>query len=635
MSGFCGIIGGQPDSIKPMQEILHVLGHEAGTTYQNGPITIAYVDHPRSFENQPATLTTPDVSLWIWGDILGHEHQGTYTTRSPTEDAATFTARLYEEHGASFVHGLNSEFTGIIHDRDAETLTLFTDRLGSRPLYHARTPTGNLVFSSLLQGLNAHPNTTLTLDPERATQFLAYNRTLGTHTATQQARLLPPATLTTYDHQGERTHQRTYWQPQPNPEPRTFNDTVDRFHKALTHAIEERAQHASNPGLLLSGGTDSRTILAAHPGTLTAIHLNEDTTDYEAATAARVAEQANTPFRFLERGPDYHERVLNNAKNILSFNGLYHSAKVIGFAKEINDEVDALFCGQYADAIVGIDYVPLDEPRPSFLKHLRPATRSRNIQTPQAYADAFPKDMMPGDGWSIPYVKNTPDPKAILLSSLHDNRGTVTSHGVTYPSWKALCEHGMVYPLTNTRTFINYETLIHMIPTRYPFLDNRILDLVLETPTGHLYARYPVKHVLHRISPALAQIPHSETGVALTSPRIIEKAGIARRLAQQSLQDRANPNQAEPTHKAPGSWMNHAGLIRLRSFVEDTLTEHEDRIEHASFLDLDRAWRCYHEHLNGSDHTYALYALVTLLETGIEIPRDPPNDRQNDGEERN
>lgn len=622
MSGLCGVIGGRPGSIEPMQETLHVLGNEASTTYQNGPVTIGYVDHAHVFEAQPATLTRPDVSLWAWGDVIGHEHEGSYTPRPADEDVPSFIKHLYKDHGARFVHGLNSEFSGILHDRDEETLTLFTDRLGSRPLYHARTPDGALVFSSLLQSLHAHPQITLTIDSERATQFLAYNRTLGTYTASRQARLLPPATLTTYTHQGKRTHQRTYWQPQPNPQPRSFHETVDRFHDAITTAVQDRAQHTHPQGLLLSGGTDSRTILAAHPGPLTAIHLNEDLENQEAKTAARIAEQSNTPFRFLERGPDYHERVLDHASDILSCNGLYHSAKAMGFPEAINDACSALFCGQYADAIVGIDYVPLKEPTPKLLKHVLPPTRSRPIHTPQAYAKAFPTYMMPHEGWSTPYLQNTPDPEAILQASIHDD-GTLTSHNVTYPSWRSLCEHGMIYPLTNTRTFVNYETLTHMIPTRYPFLDNRIMDLVLETPTKHLYARFPIKHVLKRLDPRLARIPHAATGVPLTMPRLVEKAGIAKRLVQRTLQDRANPQRGEPTHHSPGSWMNHAGLIRLRPFVKQALLEHEERIQRSPYLDLERAWDCYHDHLDGADHTYALFALVTLLETGIHLADDP------------
>lgn len=621
MSGFCGTIGAKPGGIEPMLEVLRVLGDEASTTYQNGPVSIAYAEHPYAFEEQPVTLTRPDASLWIWGDILGHEHAGTYTARSPREEASAYIARLYEEHGPRFVGGLNSEFAGIIHDRDDATLTLFTDRLGSRPLYHARTPSGGLVFSSILQGLDAHPEIALTVDPERAAQFLAYNRTLGTHTATRQAHLLPPATLATYTHEGALDRQRTYWAPQPNPQARSFDETVDRFHDALTRAVEERAAHGEASGLLLSGGTDSRTLLAAHPGPITAIHLNEERTDKEAQTAARIADHVGVPFRFFEREPDYHERVLEAASDVLSCNGLYHSAKVIGFADAINDEVDTLFCGQYADAIVGVDYVPLDEPRPNLLKHIRPPTRSRPITTAQEYADTFTKDMMPSHNGPIPYLHGTPDPREILQASIQDGK-TPTSHGVTYPSWKALCEHGMLYPLTNTRTFVNYETLVHTVPTRYPFLDNRLMDLVLETPTKHLYARHPIRHVLQRLDPSLAKIPHADTGVPLTAPRLMEKASTAKRLAKEAFKTRASRKREDPTHIARGSWMNHAGLIRLRPFVEDALIEHEDRIRQASFLDLEEVWRCYREHEQGADHTYALFALVTLLETGIDLSGD-------------
>ncbi|WP_176451383.1 hypothetical protein [Halorubrum sp. Ea8] len=64
--------------------------------------------------------------------------------KKPSESAATYCARLYEEYGLEFVDGLNSKFAGIVYDTEDDSVTLFVDRLSARPIYYAHGVFGRL-----------------------------------------------------------------------------------------------------------------------------------------------------------------------------------------------------------------------------------------------------------------------------------------------------------------------------------------------------------------------------------------------------------------------------------------------------------------------------------------------------------
>ena len=70
---------------------------------------------------------------------------------APTGSGKTLTAFL------ACLDELNGMFAFAVHDRDTGTLTLARDPIGIKPLYYWLAPDGELVFSSELASLLAHP----------------------------------------------------------------------------------------------------------------------------------------------------------------------------------------------------------------------------------------------------------------------------------------------------------------------------------------------------------------------------------------------------------------------------------------------------------------------------------------------
>lgn len=632
MAGLCGIVGSQHSNMEGMMDVLCYHGGENSTVYEDDCISIAYVDHPHLYEDQPIPIKNGEVLLWVWGTILGHEHNGEYEKRSGDLTRTKYCAELYDTYGETFSSGLNSEFSGVIYNKTKNTVYLFTDRLSSRPIYYTYTNDGTLVFSSLLQSLYEHSHIYFEYAEDYLSQFFAYSRSLGTSTPLQGVSILPPASITKFDLDGNRLERQTYWSPKVKPLDKSFSEVADRFVSIFREAVQDRASVGDKrDGLLLSGGSDSRAILAAYEDDLTAVHMNELSDNPEAQIAKRIAKNGSNESHFLQREPNYYSKMLEGCSNTMGYNGLFHSAKTAGFSEEIRDLADTIYIGHYSDTIIGDDYVPMISEK-----------QSKDITSTREYVEEFDANSMKGR-LRPSFVRGVPDANTVIESNVNTSESGVESHGVQYPSWQSFVEFGMVYPITNTRTYITYETLIHTIPTQYPFLDNRLIDLILQTPSKYRYDADLVDEAVCQLAPDLASIPHADTKLPLSNASTIQKTRnrirtkiksnkYANHLLTTHIRDiptdildyiglieKTTRFDFSKTHVSDGSWINKSGVIRAHPFVENKLHEHQEILDETPFINEDAAWNSYHEHLDGVNNSYELFCLLTFLEITSNI----------------
>lgn len=623
MVGLCGVIGRETGAIDDLLEGLRLFDSQEVSVFRD-QVVVGYCDHSIDFEPQPAT--SGNDLLWCWGEVLGHDKRGEYTPRTGELTDVEYCIDLYDRYGMNFVAGLNSEFAGIRFDRDTAEVSLFTDRLGSRPIYYTETETGDVVFSSLLQSLAIHPDVELDVDPPFLSEFLAYGRAFGIHTPVEGVRAVPPSSVMTFDLDGDYVDSWRYWWPDPQHRDLSYSECVDRLESTVRSSLLDRVTPDRDRGLLLSGGTDSRLLVDALAPDVTAFHMNERLEgNSEAQTSERVAREVNADFIHLRRDIDYYPNVLERTSDVTNFNGLFRHAHAVGFSEEINEQVDELFCGHYSDTVLGGTYVPKQHPSPQFLRHVRPSRSPRSIDSTSEYVRAMEGGYIGDYSPSASRFVDLPDSTSVLDANVHRANEHIDSHGVRYPDWSSLVEFGMVYPITNTRTFIFYETLCQLIPTRYPFLDNRIVDLALEIPPRYLYRRDIVSSALSDVNPTLASIPHPGHRLPVRYPYILKywlkKAlALSRKLPATWRSIGSNDSSVESaTFRDNGSWPDHAQVIRRHPFLGDILDRHADSILASEYLDADVVHGLYHDHLDGEDHTNLLYGIASILESSINV----------------
>ncbi|WP_353628718.1 asparagine synthase (glutamine-hydrolyzing) (plasmid) [Sulfitobacter sp. TCYB15] len=169
--------------------------------------------------------------------------------------------RAFEAWGPNFVTRLNGMFAIAVQDRQAETMWLFRDRLGVKPLYYHGTPeTGQLWFGSeikvlLAAGVPAQP------DMDALAQYLALNYIPQPATAFEDIRHLPPANMAEITPVGITL--TPYWDlVDVTPDPGMVKaDAEKELYDLLDDATRVRMRSDAKFGAFLSGGLDSSSVV--------------------------------------------------------------------------------------------------------------------------------------------------------------------------------------------------------------------------------------------------------------------------------------------------------------------------------------------------------------------------------------
>ncbi|MDS4068438.1 MAG: N-acetylglutaminylglutamine amidotransferase [Candidatus Competibacter sp.] len=274
ISGELRLDGGAPDLalMGRMLEHLARRGPDHEGTWSDGPLLLGHrrlsVIDLSDRSNQP--MVDPDLGLALVfnGAIYNYRELRRDLLakgyRFFSEGDTEVILKAYAEWGERCVEHLIGMFAFAIWDLRERTLFLARDRLGIKPLYHARTPRA-FRFASNSQALLAAPDADTAIDPVALHHQLTLHAVVpAPRTILRGIRKLAPATTLTIDAAGnERT--RVYWhlQAERPAVPRTEAEWTEAVHAALRLAVRRRLDVADVPvGVLLSGGLDSSLLVA-------------------------------------------------------------------------------------------------------------------------------------------------------------------------------------------------------------------------------------------------------------------------------------------------------------------------------------------------------------------------------------
>ncbi|NUB93749.1 asparagine synthase [Haloterrigena sp. SYSU A121-1] len=545
------------------------------------------------------------VRCWLIGDIYGYDasaigEPGGYRTRPANVDPAQYCASLYQRDGLRFVNGLNGTFTLLIYDREHDRLALCTDRFGTVPLYWTRPDEETIAFSTNIQFLPYHPDVDTAFNPVYLHEYLAFRRTFGVTTPLEGVEKLQPGTITTMSLVDGATQSDQYWRPEYCPRDESFEWFVDEFVRRFRTVVDEWTRDDCEYGVLLSGGRDSRLVLAALEDA-TAFHMN-DWMNREARIAERVALEAGVDFEVLDRGAQYRIDALERNRWAGSFNGWFTQPYTSGFETEITNRVDGLLSGLYADSLFH------DYSVPSSTVSVGPlGSVTVPIEQSIESVDEYINLLLESAHDDLP---TSTDLQSILEANIYREGEQIIHHGVTYNSLNELVYYGDCYPLSNDDDLRFHTDLDRMLPYQSPFLDNRIIDLSLSMPVRYRLRRDLIGQAVDRLAPDLAAIPHATTGVALSRSFPIKYAG--RHLLE--LWDKHIRNQTPPKpYLTNGPWLDDAELLRSEPFAGKVFERTANLADGLPGLDADGIDDRYRTHLRGYNRVGELYTLLTLL----------------------
>ena len=240
-------------------------------------------------------------------ELLERGHR--FSTHSDTE----VIVHLYEEMGADCVSKLRGMFAFALYDERRRKLLLARDRLGKKPLHYALDG-GRLWFGSEIKSILTVAPELADIDREALLQYMYFGYIPDPLTAFTKIQKLPPGHLLEFE--DGKISVRQYWDlPRYGTHPpRSEEECLEEMEQRLAEAVRIRLISDVPLGALLSGGTDSSTVVAlmaratSQPVKTFAIGFRDQEFN-EAPYARKVAEKFGTDHHELIVEPDVVETV--------------------------------------------------------------------------------------------------------------------------------------------------------------------------------------------------------------------------------------------------------------------------------------------------------------------------------------
>jgi asparagine synthase (glutamine-hydrolysing) len=418
--------------------------------------------------------------------------------------------RLFAEEGIGCLARLNGMFALALWDGRERRLHLARDRFGIKPLLWTRQD-GAVAFASELRALLAGGFPVRSgLEPAELRHYLALGYPSPGGTLLAGVRAVPPASVVTFDAGRSGEQLRAYWRP-PGPEDRADApaDIVERLRSTLAEAVERQLVADVPVGVFLSGGVDSSTV-SALAGRAVSGPLRTFSVGFEGPGAVSELAAARSVAEHL--GSDHHELVMDPAtvardlETILTgldtpnadctaiptwyMSRLARSRVTVALSGEGADEIFGGYERQRFD--VGIDalggpgrrLVPL-------LMRLAGRAPSPRLRERLRMAPGLERQLHWGRVFSAAEID------ALTLEPLASEEAMLAPLAELAERWRGF---DRVDPV-NGRLAADRESFLpgdllpkvdrmsmaHSLEVRVPFLDNRVVDLVLALP-GRLKA---------------------------------------------------------------------------------------------------------------------------------------------------
>jgi asparagine synthase (glutamine-hydrolysing) len=255
------------------------------------------------------TSPTTDVAL-----IVADGPVSPFATTSTLPSAASLVERYRREGEQAFAH-FNGLHSGVLVDRATRRTVVFNDRHGLDRIYYGETRDG-LYFASEAKALLQAVPEFRTLNAEGVADLVAFGCVLGDRTLFRGIRSLPAGSLSVYENGRRREQRYIRYADLERLEPMSPGDFDAAFDEAFQATIREQFQAPSKIGLSLTGGVDSRLILAYKP------------------------ELASETISYTFSGPDGDIRDVRVAAAVASACGLSH--ETIRLEQDFFDDFDSI-----------------------------------------------------------------------------------------------------------------------------------------------------------------------------------------------------------------------------------------------------------------------------------------------------
>ncbi len=503
---------------------------------------------------------------------------------------------------------INGSFALI--DIKEDEVTIVSDRFGSIPVFYARLASGEVVISTGYQSLIGllTPEETGTINEEAIYEFLYMRRLFGTKTYHSNVECLASATCMQVSTKSKKIRMKTYWKPK-SEQLSNVRECSQLLEESLEKAVNRKlADDEKKHGLMLSGGLDSRVLLAIGRDRYTSF-TNTPKINNEYYIAAELAKLAGSRHFHILRPTNYFSRIFERAITCSNAMTVFYECQFLDYIEELAQHVDTvhlgigldiLFCGHYM-----AKYHPTIAGRPMLYFRER-KNISHNLE--KLFLKTVSYRLKTSSLTEIIAGHKNAGLLESLESSIHEKMDIGRGYGLSGHSlWEFmhLTDFGRHYSV------LMGKSLTSRLNVRIPALDNDLYDLsFLLSPKAKINWR-AYQQALTRISPELMKVKNSNTNItasySLFQQSFIQvMRSISRRLSKKHVGG------------LPG-WSDRSWPVVARDMEDDEMIRKTElmvkfgKINDLSFIDQKKVETMYADHTSGkSDHSVLLGLLLTV-----------------------
>jgi asparagine synthetase B (glutamine-hydrolysing) len=555
--------------IPPLAEDVPVLGMTSGP---GGRCEIRSANvHPT-----PTVWETPDA----WFVVLGRPMVGGKFDPKGAVAASWREARFDD----TALRELNGEFLFLVFDKSRGRLHVVNDRYTAIPFYYLIRD-GRLVGSPYFSDLwtAAGRLGERRLDRAGLLEFLFFQRVLGSKTYLRDGKFLPDAQVMEFDAEGVRLH--PYWQRDYTKSRANLADHADRMAELVRQSIGRKTQDGRRWGHFLSGGMDSRTVLAGFERDFPTCFTATVGENRELRTARQIAETKGSPHLGLVLDEEHYGRIREAAVRISGGMYNYDHCLFLGFQAAVRERAEVCFHGYGFDYMFQGMYIPTQPLRLAghglYLQRMKP----------------LPADLVGYYLDQVSYRIKGADVAAYLLpaerracrETLQAGVEAVLARGKTltenpHDLWEYLTFHH----LSRHYSYPNIAGMAAMAEQRVVAFDNDLFALYLSLPVTHRFDGRIEKECLKRLDPRLAAIWSANTNLPVTASHWRQTlyqvvGGIKRRIVREP----ERPEWCERT------WPSRDHALRQQETLQLAVREllADDTLAMTGFLDLEKLRR--------------------------------------------
>lgn len=591
MPGIYGVVN-HSGKVIPGSDLARALKHFP--FYSDTPITCGSFSGGVISRNTPVRIAEKDNVLFLlYGDIYsldGLEFAG---------DVDKLFAE-YLNFGDTLFKKLNGEFCIVIWEEGRKTLKVVTDHLGTKPVYYYADENHTIIAPEVKAIMRAAGQRKMNLDAVR--EFFSFGFCLDDRTLIANIRLALPGHVIEINN---RVTKKEYWSLQDfiggEKTGAPFDELAAEHQTLLDSAIRQRAASDKTLCVSLSGGLDSRTIVAFldRQG-----KKNVLTTTFGVAGcldekyAREVADLLELPNTFHELDPVKIEGAM--ADVVYLMDGLLSIKHIhdYPFLPEKYGEWDTHLTGYLGDPIHGQRLFPANPLDPDVSKARSGRELSQSLVRKHSQVGL--------KGCRLLREKDGQD------RLLHTVEEIVTRSRLSAPLH--ISDYFDIYQ--RQRRFIAqiFHLAGRVFDYKMPFTDKRLVEFCLLLPTSFRKKQKLARASFVRAFPELAEISWQKTHTHLKTGRVTEKISESVYYFQYALKRSVEiASRGKKSYRPSHIYDPYDEWSRkeFRSMIENILLD--DRTLARNFYDTEEIRRIVSQHMSGlKNHEEIIYLLLTF-----------------------